>query len=106
MIVLAGCSEREVETVYDVRGRYAGAAFNGQAIVVDHERIPGYMEAMRMTLKLDDPADLEGVEPGDNISFELVVTEEETYVRDLAVLPADTELQLDTFTAPAPADSL
>ncbi len=91
--LLFGCRE-ENRTQYTVRGLYRGAAFGGEAFVVDHEAIPGYMEAMRMTLRVKNPALLSGLTAGDKIEFDLVVEPTETYVEKITVLPEDTPLQL------------
>ncbi|MEM8601002.1 MAG: hypothetical protein AAGF99_13875, partial [Bacteroidota bacterium] len=44
---------------YTVHGLYEGTRFEGAAVSVTHEAIPGVMDAMRMTLVLDDPAEVE-----------------------------------------------
>jgi Cu/Ag efflux protein CusF len=42
-------------------------------IVVDHEAITGFMEAMTMGYRVDAPALLEGLKPGDRIRFTIDV---------------------------------
>jgi Cu/Ag efflux protein CusF len=41
-------------------------------VTLDHGTIPGMMEAMRMDFGVADPALLEGLDPGDEIHFEVV----------------------------------
>lgn len=78
---LAACGEYTPEArTYEVRGVYLGTAFGDEAIVVDHEEIPGYMDAMRMTLRIIDPSEVSELEVGDSIAFRLVVQESTTYI--------------------------
>jgi protein SCO1/2 len=79
---------------YTVRGVYVAPQYEGQAALIDHEHIPGYMDAMRMALKVEDPAALEGLDPGAKIAFELVVTDDDQYIRALQRLPDSTTLHL------------
>ena len=60
---------------YDVKGRVAGLR-DDTTLVVEHERIPGYMPPMTMPVPVSDPSLLEGLSPGDAIQFRLQVTEE------------------------------
>lgn len=95
-VSLAVCtSERAQEHRFQVRGVFLGQRFEGVAMRVRHEAIPGYMEAMAMDFKLADPAELEDLSPGDKISFVYVVTEDDSYAEDLRVLPPETRLELD-----------
>ena len=42
-----------------------------ERIIVDHEEIPGFMRAMTMPFLVEDLSLLEGIEPGDSVSFHL-----------------------------------
>ena len=103
LLLLAGCGGAPERQVYDVRGLYVSPAYGGAAMLVDHEEIPGYMEPMRMTLKLADPAELLGIESGDKIRFDLVVTEADAVVENVEVLPPETELDLADEDAGQPS---
>lgn len=95
-VLIAGCADDAppAET-YDVRGRVVAFAFGGEAVVVDHEDIPGYMDAMRMSLRPQDPSLIAELEPGDRIAFRLVLPETGSpYIDQIATLPPDTELEL------------
>ncbi len=94
MMLLWGCGSDSSADVYEVRGRVVGPDFGGLALRVDHEPIPGYMEAMRMSFRLANPEDAHDVQPGDAISFLYVVSENGSVIRDIEVLPPDTELDL------------
>jgi protein SCO1/2 len=51
-----------------------------QAIVIRHEAISNYMDAMTMPFKVKDPEELAGLRRGDTVSFQLHVTETESWV--------------------------
>lgn len=55
----------------DVAGRVVRLAPEAGSITVDHEEIEGFMPAMVMDLQLADPAEVEGLEPEDEILFDL-----------------------------------
>ena len=85
--------------VHQLRGQIVtstidGTAPEGQALVIDHEPMEEYMQPMRMTLQVGDPAEIENLRSGDKISFEMVQREEEFYIRNIQKLPPDTELNL------------
>jgi protein SCO1/2 len=67
---------------------------DGQILVIKHNAIPGYMDAMTMPFKLKGPAAGNGLQRGDEISFQLHVTENESWVDHIQktgsrVLPND-----------------
>jgi protein SCO1 len=53
---------------------------NGRTAIVEHEAIPGFMEAMTMPIEVQDPSELESIAPGDEILFRLVVTEDDAWM--------------------------
>ena len=74
MIVLAiglsGCASEPVkEDRYQVRGVFLGQRFEGAAMRVRHEAIPGFMDAMSMDFKLADSSELANLSPGDKVAF-------------------------------------
>src|SRR4051794_10584297 len=44
-----------------------------QAVVVSHETIPGYMDAMVMPFRVRSANALDGLQPGNKVAFTLVV---------------------------------
>jgi protein SCO1/2 len=67
---------------------------DGQILVIKHNAIPGYMDAMTMPFKVKDPAAGNALHRGDEISFQLHVTENESWVDHIQktgsrVLPND-----------------
>jgi Cu/Ag efflux protein CusF len=96
-VFLTACGDDEptpAEDVYEVKGRYISTDLLGKSISVIHETIPEVMNAMRMSLRIDDPDVADGLETGDVIRFDMVRTEAGWYARNIEVLPPDTELDL------------
>ncbi len=90
LLVLAligtGCAERPSEDApapddspsvedahvsYTLRGVFRGALHDGEAASIDHEALEGIMPAMRMDLRVADPALLDGLRPGAPIRFRM-----------------------------------
>ncbi len=96
-LFLASCAGEEpasTEQVYEVKGRYLSTDMRGESVSVIHETIPDVMNAMRMSLRIDDPDVAQGLQTGDVIRFDMVRTEAGWYARNIEVLPPDTELEL------------
>ena len=54
-------------------GEVVATVPSASQLVVDHEEIKGFMEAMTMGYRIDPPALLEGLKPGDRIRFTIDV---------------------------------
>lgn len=96
-LAFAACGEQDPragEEVHEVRGRYLSTDMRGESISVVHETIPEVMNAMRMSLRIEDPTVAEGLQTGDVIRFDMVRTQTGWYARNIEVLPPDTELDL------------
>jgi protein SCO1 len=65
---------------FAVRGVVQELKADGKTAIIGHERIPGYMEAMTMSFDVKDSNELSGLQPGDEISFRLLVTEEDSWI--------------------------
>ena len=68
-------------------------------MVVSHREIPGFMPAMSMPVRVDRAAELNGVEPGARIRFDLVVGAAQSRARNVQV---EREAPLDFVPPPAP----
>ncbi len=55
--------------VYEARGVVRDVLPDDGQLVIEHEKIPGFMDAMTMSFDVSDPALLEGVEVGHAIDF-------------------------------------
>ena len=74
----ASTSDRAGDTAdtksYPLRGRVV--AVHGSDVTLDHEAIPGFMDAMTMSYKLKDPGIASEIHPGDRITANLLVHKE------------------------------
>jgi protein SCO1 len=57
---------------------------DGRTVVVAHEAIVNYMDAMTMPFKVNEPGDLAGLQPGDKIRFCLRVTDTESWIDQIS----------------------
>jgi protein SCO1/2 len=82
--MLAGCqSGQKTETsasrsefsVYKLRGKIISTNAAKGEVTVDHQAIPGFMEAMTMAYKLKDPSILSELHPGDVITADVLVSQ-------------------------------
>jgi protein SCO1/2 len=80
---LAGCSG---ETVYDVRGVVRELRPAEREVVIRHEVIPGYMQAMTMPFPVRDAALIRGLKPGDVVTLKLHVLPKESWADQFTVL--------------------
>jgi protein SCO1/2 len=75
---------------YAVTGLVLTVDAPNRTVLVSHERIPGYMDAMTMPYRVQNPRLLEGLKPGEKIEFTLVVSKTSSYISDLHVHPYDS----------------
>lgn len=91
---LAACSEDSVGdeagdgTTHQIRGVVRDLEPADSTLIIEHEDVPGFMPSMTMPFTVRDPAAMEGVEVGDALSFEFVVRDEGSWIRDLQPVDA------------------
>ncbi len=66
--------------VYAVTGVVRELRDGGSNLLIRHEAIPGYMMAMSMPFTVRDPREVAGVQPGDKVTFRLLVTDDESWI--------------------------
>ena len=66
-----------------VRGVVKQLDADGETVVIRHEAVSGYMEAMTMGFKTSEKSRLKELRPGDEISFRLRVTETESWIDEI-----------------------
>jgi protein SCO1 len=111
ILLLAACGRQPEESVsssrivdppgaraFYVRGVVRALPPDGRTAIVEHEAIPDYMEAMTMPIAVKDAAELDLIEPGDEIVFRLVVTEDDAWM--------DQVTRVGRSPAPPPNDGL
>ena len=72
--------------VFVVRGVVQEVPSDKKHATIRHEKIPGYMAAMTMDFSVKDTNALNGISPGDEVTFHLVVTENDDWIEQLQVL--------------------
>jgi protein SCO1 len=86
LIALSGCHSTpkpEQQTpassnfkVYKLRGKVVSTNPATGEVTLDHEAIPGFMDAMTMPYKLKDPSILSELHPGDMITADVLVSQD------------------------------
>lgn len=80
-------SAKQSESVlrsFELKGVIKELGTNSRTVVVQHEAVAGYMPAMTMPFKVQEPKELDGLRAGDRISFRLRVTDAESWIDDIA----------------------
>jgi protein SCO1/2 len=109
-------------TAYEVKGVLKEIRAEGWKALIEHEDIPGYMEAMTMLLDVKNANDLSEVRPGDSIRFRMLVTDSDGWIdrvkrigtnvalatvsNAVSVAPGKSKLAFDEFKELAPGDPL
>jgi Cu/Ag efflux protein CusF len=82
----SSCRQESPETVYRVSGTIRKIKDEGRVAVIDHEEIPGYMEAMVMPFQAKDDSVFSAAKPGDRVEFDYRVAPEGAWVENLKVI--------------------
>jgi len=82
LLLTLACGSSPVQ--YPVTGEVVEVRAEQRVVVIDHDPISGFMEAMVMPFHVDDPALLEGLDPGDEVRGTFVVGER-SYLSTLQV---------------------
>lgn len=91
LLVLAqGCGRK----TYQVKGVVQEVLLTNKQVRIEHERIPGYMDAMTMMFDVKDTNELTGLKPGDNISFRMIVTEDDGWIDQIKRLGTTTPIRV------------
>ncbi len=61
---------------------------DGRTVVVSHEAITNYMDAMTMPFKAKEPQELMALRPGDQVMFRLSVTDTESWIDEISKIAA------------------
>lgn len=75
---------------FEVRGQVRSVDAVNKIVRITHEAIPDYMPAMTMPFPVKDATLLEGLVAGDNVQFELMVTEDDSWIAHIEKTVADT----------------
>lgn len=92
LLLIVSCRERSAEhrlasapvatnrQSFPVKGVVQELKLDGRTVVIKHEAITNYMEAMTMPFRVAETNLLAGLKPGDEITFRLLVTENESWI--------------------------
>src|SRR5947199_5749584 len=86
---LFGCAKSQAKH-YPLRGKIMAVDKLGHQLIIDHDAIPGFMEAMTMPYAVADNAMLEQVGPGDEVRADIKVEGEHIAIDKLEVLKKAT----------------
>ena len=75
---------------YPVRGVVQAVATDRHQATIKHQTIPGYMAGMTMEFTAHDTNVLNGITPGDEITFRLTVTETNDWIDEVLVMGKTT----------------
>lgn len=85
LVVLAVATLSAADKQFTVRGMVVKVDAAARSVVVSHEKIAGFMDAMTMPFEVRQPADLNGLVPGAVVEFTLVVGEQAAYAAAIRV---------------------
>jgi protein SCO1/2 len=77
------CSRAPEARQFEVRGQILAVDRARREVLVDHEDIAGFMPAMTMPYRVEDPALLDGKKPGDLFTATLVVEDARAFLSTL-----------------------
>src|SRR6266852_4947763 len=87
------------QQVFRVKGVVVGLKPKEKSVEIKHEAIPGYMPAMTMPFDVRDTNELAGLQPGDSVSFRMLVTGTEGWIDQIRKIAPPATNPLPT-TAP------
>ena len=118
-LILTGCrsgqnSQDQSNTavkVYHLRGKVVSTDVPHAIVVLDHEAIPDFMEAMTMPYQLKDPSIVSELHPGDVITADVLVSKsgQQTVLLDHIVVVAQSKPDYKptvNYHVPAAGDSV
>ena len=65
---------------FSVTGLVKELKQDGKTVVIQHEEIPNYMQAMTMPFEVRNSNELAGLQPGDQVSFRMLVTDKDGWI--------------------------
>jgi protein SCO1 len=78
--------------MFQVKGVVLEVKPADKSVKIKHEEVPGYMPAMTMPFDVRDTNVLAGIEPGDPVSFRLIVTDTEGWIDQIKKIGPKTNL--------------
>ncbi len=89
---------------FPVKGVVKELPADGRTVVVSHEAVAGYMDAMTMPFNVKNPQELAGLRAGDSVSFRLLVGHTESWIDHISVTARSSPVE-NRATVPQPPDA-
>jgi protein SCO1 len=87
LLLISSCREKPStsrpqggQQTFPVHGIVLELKPDSRTVIVRHEEITNYMEAMTMPFRVRETNELSGVKPGDEITFRLLVTDDASWI--------------------------
>jgi protein SCO1/2 len=105
-LAAAACAPREPEQRYELRGTIVDVDRDDQRVTIQHEAIPGYMDAMTMPFRVKDARLMVAMAPGRVVSADLVVAGNASWIENVVVTTnpgaPSTPSRVEGATEPTP----
>jgi protein SCO1 len=82
-LAVASCAVGQTVRSYPARGVVEQIAPDHRQVTIHHQAIPGYMMEMTMGFPVQNTDELNGISPGDKITFTLVVSQTNDWVENI-----------------------
>ena len=82
------------QQIYQVKGIVHEVHPDRKKAKIAHEEIPGYMAAMTMMLDVKEAKELDGLAPGDTVSFRMIVTENDGWIDQIKKLSSGSTIEI------------
>jgi len=93
-------SAKNIKQAFEVKGIVRKISENENTVHIEHEEIPNYMGAMTMPFLVRDKNVFEIIRKGDEIKFELNVTDKESWIEQIDVVLRPKREQLSIKNEP------
>jgi len=84
-------SETAKQQTFQVRGVVLEVKPGEKSVRIRHQEIPGYMPAMTMPFEVKNTNELTGLQPGDSVSFRMIVTEKDGWIDQVQKLGSTSQ---------------
>src|SRR5438552_149734 len=74
------------QQIFQVKGVVMEVKPREKTVQIRHEEVPGYMPAMTMPFEVKNTNELAGLEPGDAVSFRMIVTAKDGWIDQIQKL--------------------
>jgi protein SCO1/2 len=91
---------------YEIKGKVVSADRPNKKVTIDHQEIPGYMEAMTMAFTLPDDWAYEHLAPGADIQATLVVDTGRSWLEQPVITSAGPAGDTSAVAEPRPGDEV